>query len=529
MSASPLPSATPSSSASASKGKDAMRADIDGAKSHDLIFAIVGHVGAGATHVAGSLIEELRSAGYQPLKIKASDLITTTAEQLGVLRKEMLNGPRHERTTYLQDAGDELRRRHGPSIVGGLAIRRIFKERKAARDTSKPLAFVIDSLKNPREVEALREVYRNSFYLLGIICGVDIRNNRLNFKYKEANPQQRSEIAQRDDASPRVDGQPPDVGQNVRETLQYADFFVSNEDPDSTSLASTLSRIIQIIMGQTVIRPQRDERGMYAAWSASLRSSCMSRQVGAAIVNESGEIIATGTNDVPAYGGGLYQDGRPNDHRCFADNGKLGAPYCRNDVSKIEIYEDIFKKLKSQNLLADTASQDAVRRQIEQTAVRDLVEFSRAVHAEMDALLSIVRTGGTTTKGATLYCTTYPCHSCARHIVASGIHEVVYIEPYTKSRASSLHSDSISETTQPWTASSNKVHFRPFSGVSPRRFATVFKKSVDLKDKAGFLLQRPVEQALHQDPVFSKDLQEFEERIASRVEEIERGGEVRER
>lgn len=49
---------------------------------------------------------------------------------------------------------------------------------------------------------------------------------------------------------------------------------------------------------------------------------------------------------------------------------------------------------------------------------------------------------------ATLYSTTYPCHGCAKHIVAAGISEVVYYEPYPKSRALALHDDSIQEDTR---------------------------------------------------------------------------------
>jgi deoxycytidylate deaminase len=72
--------------------------------------------------------------------------------------------------------------------------------------------------------------------------------------------------------------------------------------------------------------------------------------------------------------------------------------------------------------------------------------------------------------GAVLYCTTFPCHVCAKHIVGAGIVEVVFIEPYPKSKALELHSDSIAiEEPEP-----DHVVFRPFVGVAPRRFTTLF-------------------------------------------------------
>lgn len=56
------------------------------------------------------------------------------------------------------------------------------------------------------------------------------------------------------------------------------------------------------------------------------------------------------------------------------------------------------------------------------------------MHAEMFAITDAARRG-LSVRDATLYCTTFPCHMCARHIIASGIRKVVYIEPYPKSMA----------------------------------------------------------------------------------------------
>jgi deoxycytidylate deaminase len=63
---------------------------------------------------------------------------------------------------------------------------------------------------------------------------------------------------------------------------------------------------------------------------------------------------------------------------------------------------------------------------IASSKVKDLIEFSRAVHAEMHAILLGNQMNGDRVKGGKLFCTTYPCHSCARHIVAAGIKEVYY-------------------------------------------------------------------------------------------------------
>ncbi|MEG0379730.1 MAG: dCMP deaminase family protein [Eubacterium sp.] len=46
-------------------------------------------------------------------------------------------------------------------------------------------------------------------------------------------------------------------------------------------------------------------------------------------------------------------------------------------------------------------------------------------HAEFNAILN---NGGRSLKGATLYATLFPCNECAKAIIQSGIHRVIYLE-----------------------------------------------------------------------------------------------------
>ncbi|WP_339916420.1 deaminase [Photorhabdus stackebrandtii] len=64
------------------------------------------------------------------------------------------------------------------------------------------------------------------------------------------------------------------------------------------------------------------------------------------------------------------------------------------------------------------------------------------MHAEIEAILACARSNVSIYNGI-LYCTTFPCHNCAKHIVASGIRRVIYIEPYPKSKVFDFHPDSI--------------------------------------------------------------------------------------
>lgn len=103
------------------------------------------------------------------------------------------------------------------------------------------------------------------------------------------------------------------------------------------------------------------------------------------------------------------------------------------------------------------------------------MEFSRSVHAEMDAITTAARIGSTSLKNSTLYCTTFPCHNCARHIVASGITKVYYIEPFEKSLARELHNDAIDFEPKKDDLN-NKVIFMPFGGVAPKQYLNLFQR-----------------------------------------------------
>jgi deoxycytidylate deaminase len=59
-----------------------------------------------------------------------------------------------------------------------------------------------------------------------------------------------------------------------------------------------------------------------------------------------------------------------------------------------------------------------------------LLDMCRFLHAEETALLSPTRNAAGITTDRTLYTTTFPCNLCANKIVATGIKNVVFAEPY---------------------------------------------------------------------------------------------------
>ena len=166
--------------------------------------------------------------------------------------------------------------------------------------------------------------------------------------------------------------------------------------------------------------------------------------------------------------------------------------------------------MKAFPALSKDSNEEDILKGIRKVGLGGILEFTRAIHAEMDALTTAARRG-ISVKGASMFVTTFPCHYCARHVVAAGIDQVQYIEPYPKSRALSLHGDSITSLAAGWVPPSaakapvaaveddpgdrtvgddkfgrntnkHKVLFKPFVGVAPRLYHRAFTKDRPLKD-----------------------------------------------
>lgn len=78
--------------------------------------------------------------------------------------------------------------------------------------------------------------------------------------------------------------------------------------------------------------------------------------------------------------------------------------------------------------IVDDAQLAAFLKHVNGTRFADLIEFGRSVHAEMEAVLSAARRG-VSMQEATVVCTTFPCHNCARHLIAAGVRRLVYLFP----------------------------------------------------------------------------------------------------
>lgn len=453
-------------------------------ESRELIISLCGPVGCGINEIKEILESSFSTAGYSVILIKVSDLIKRTVEDTSSLSKlrKLLAVPESEsdkRIQKLQEAGNELRSKFGNDICAALAIQEIATQRTIRADKNEltpdkfavttQTVFIIDQLKHPDEAALLNKIYRDTHYQIGILAGEDDKVASL---VKERVPKQAAvSLIERDRSQNKK------YGQQLEKTLSYSDYFISTNSAKNLHFKKgQVQRFIDLIHGKIGITPTHDEVGMNAAYTASLRSACLSRQVGAAICDDQGNVLSVGRNDVPKFGGGLYtsEDGE-NDKRCVHHGAK-----CYNNERISYLKTGIEKILKNYIDCPDKIAA-AIDRVTKETDIGSLIEFSRAIHAEMDAIISIARSGNRSPIGTSLYTTTYPCHGCARHIVAAGIKRVVYIEPYPKSLATALHDDTVRHDA----LSKNHVNIVPFEGVAPKRHRSFFGSKKEKKDADG--------------------------------------------
>lgn len=484
-------------------------------KSEEIVFAVVGYAGSGTSFVISQLSAYLKSKGHNPVLIKARSALENYANASGnsIPSKDI---SAIERTTEYQIIGDDLRKNSGEyGAVAAYMIRDIKKIRDQDEKTKN--VYILDSLKHPQEVDLLKHVYGNSFCLIGVGCRPDIRTRRLQTKFNitDSHDQGLERFVKRD-----AEDSEHKYGQQVNATFHRADYFVDNtpncEDPTIFKLPDELKRLYDIVFTGAIHRPRSEERGMYHANAAAMRSSCLSRQVGAAILDENGDVISVGANEVPKFGGGSYDESHQHDDRCFRIRG-----VCSNTVYQEAIIEDVFSKLSNSGALSTGTTKEVLDDALKATRLKSLIEFSRSIHAEMDALLGLVRSGTKLPDNAVLFTTTYPCHNCARHIVAAGVKRVIYLEPYAKSLAIDLHDDSIADNKSD-KDSEGKVRFLPYQGVSPNLYKAVYLKTDDLKDKkTGKILNEL--QRRDTTAIWTKTYKEFEEDVIGFLNNIESG------
>ncbi|MFF7394882.1 anti-phage dCTP deaminase [Achromobacter sp. NPDC008082] len=442
----------------------------------ELVIGLVGPVGVNLDPIIAALGDSLGVAKYDTHTIRLSKLIEKLAEV------DFSTGPEHNRIGNLMTLGTHLREKsQSGDAAAVLAIAEISRIRadeiSSTEADTKGQAFILRSLKHPAEIERLRAIYGKGFLLISVYSPRDVRVaalaerlGRVGANAKRLARSRAEELIARDESE-----DDKDLGQDVQDAFPLADLFVDARNTER--LRSEIKRFLHLTFGNRFRTPTKDEHGMFHARAAALRSADLNRQVGAAIMVNGSDVVTVGCNDVPKFGGDQYWEGDADDGRDFTREIDSSAE------QRLQMFEELFERLHSHGYLKAEKVEQGVhklvpalvngseKKVLKGIGLMNLLEFGRSVHAEMAALMSAARLGKSVS-GATLYCTTFPCHMCARHIVASGIKRVVYIEPYPKSRAKQLHADAIA--VDPIVPSFKQVNFEPFEGIAPRQYQSIF-------------------------------------------------------
>lgn len=436
------------------------------AESEELVIAFVGPVGVDLDRAEQAVMRRLKEYGYKIEIIKITrHVLPQCDERAG---KEFPSD--FSRISTMMDVGNDARKRSNNGILAWGVAAEIARRREPG--TGSRTAYLIHSLKHPAEVRQLREIYSHGFFLISVQSSTPRRRAFL-VRNRRMNKEQAKQLMQRDRSEKE------DYGQKLNATFHLADFFLRWGPDEPTRLDMSVNRFIDLLFGHPYTTPTFSEYAMFLAFSASLRSADLSRQVGAVVTSDS-EVLATGANDCPAYGGGLYWPKySPGSLRMedFPDGRDYKRGVDANRHYQLEMMRELYKRCRELGLERKTLT--ALVEILKESSIKDLTEFGRIVHAEMAALLACAR-HGIATKGASLYCTTFPCHNCAKHIIGAGIRRVVFIEPYEKSKAIEFHKEALEiyypeeQEASLIEKKQDKVRFEPFIGVGPRRFFDFF-------------------------------------------------------
>jgi len=236
---------------------------------------------------------------------------------------------------------------------------------------------------------------------------------------------------------------------------------------------------------------------MHMAYSMSVRSTCICRQVGAVIEGEKGYIVGAGWNDVGAgqIGCGYrhFEDFKNLDEKYLVSNPlgekkfrreiiKLGKSketdsFCyRDEYKNYEIGKTVFRKIMRERKSAlsklSPEEREILSEDLLQALKFKMMQYCRALHAEENAILQTSAIGGMGVSGGTIYSTTFPCELCAKKIYQANIRKVVYTEPYPKSISKDVF---LKDGTR-------KIEFEQFEGVKSQSYFRLYKAAIDKKE-----------------------------------------------
>jgi cytidine deaminase len=447
----------------------------------ELVLAIVAPLGVDLDVAEQRLGVVLAEWGYSVHPIRLSRFLESQY-------RDWEGGANGTYERYIEDrqrAGNDLREKmRTKDALARVALSEVGKTRASVGGGRR--AFLVRQLKTPEEAQLLRRAYGERFVLLGITAPANARRawvakkiaattegDSTNYTRFESRAQNLIDIDDREEGK--------EYGQNVSATFPMADFFAvldaPSEEEGRSQFDSACRRFLSLLFSKPKVHPTNEEFLMFQAHAASYQSADRGRQVGAVIASLEGSVISVGRNDYPRVGGGVMPT----------------ASYEREEEVSRNIIGDTVQNIldRLRPILSEDFSKKMPREQkgAAMTLLRDsklfgMNEFNRMVHAEMSAL-SDAAMRGVAIRNQVMFCTTFPCQNCAKHLIACGIRALYYMAPYPKSLVKDMYSDEYDElpmlplsspALRKRMAETDRSRFLIFTylGVAPRRYVQLF-------------------------------------------------------
>ncbi len=297
----------------------------------------------------GEVVEYLKARSFAAFSL--SDVIRFELEAQGL----------EETRERMIETGNAIRAAEGPGALARRLLHRI--------DASQN--FVIDSIRHPAEVEALRSL-GSGFQLIWVDAPSELRFERMQSRGRSGDPENLERLHELEGRELESDDP---SGQQLLAVRALADEVLLN-DGDLGALHEKLKALLRKRI--YFERPGWDEYFMNIARVVASRSNCVKRKI-AAVITIDRRIISTGYNGTP---------------RGVTNCNEGGCPRCNS-------FE------RSGESLGECLCSHAEENAITQSAYH-----------------------GVSVRGGSIFVTNCPCLMCTKMIINAGIAEVVYNANY---------------------------------------------------------------------------------------------------
>ena len=338
-----------------------------------------------------------------------------------------------------------------------------------------PTHIVIDALRNPYEILYFRERY-SAFYLMSVNTEDAIRRKNLSDKNYRLEEIKKIDETEKEKKNFTKSYQLIDIDK----CIELSDIFLAHDGTkisENRKLINQLLTYISLILHPGLVPPSPLERVMQVAYTAKLNSGCLSRQVGAAVTNESYSVQSIGWNtsaegQTPCSLRDLFDLENKEDGNAFSNyekgENKFSEYACKlcGCYHKVDNLDDRMRGLTMSYCFKDiyTTASGQIKNQV----------HTRSLHAEENAFLQLAKYGTVGIKGGKLFTTASCCELCAKKAYQLGIKEIYYIDSYP-----GISHEHILEC--------GPVENRPkmilFNGVIGRAYINLYNPFIPLKDE----------------------------------------------